>query len=213
MNAPPFGPRRELIPTVGALDPVHAEAFAAALTAGGVRYLEILLRDPQAWQLLDAMTSVPGIRVGAGTILDADGARRARDAGAAFLVSPGLDVDLANAIRSLDIPYIPGVATASDLMRARGAGLHHVKVFPAEQIGGSAALSALSAPFPDMQFMPSGGVDESRLTAYCALSQVFAVGGSWLIDAASLATGDFSDVTSKACSAVAIISGSEPRGE
>ncbi|WP_127473912.1 bifunctional 4-hydroxy-2-oxoglutarate aldolase/2-dehydro-3-deoxy-phosphogluconate aldolase [Microbacterium sulfonylureivorans] len=199
-----FGEDREIVPTFGAIELHVARQTAEALAAGGIRYIEVLLRHPDAWRVLEAVGQIPGISVGAGTVLDGQTARRARDAGAAFLVSPGFDAELAREISQLGIPYVPGVATASDLMLASKAGYREVKFFPAEQLGGPRALAALAAAFPSTRFMPTGGVNADRLGDYALLEQVFAVGGSWLTDAGTPA---LDAVTTRAQRALSILQG------
>lgn len=207
MGSSSFGDRREIVPTLDGTEAGEASRIVEALAAGGVRYVEVLLRSRPAWSALKSAASVPGVSVGAGTITDAWLARRARDAGATFLVSPGFDVDLVTTVRTLGVPYVPGVATASDCMRALSAGFTDVKFFPAEHLGGAGALGALAGAFPELRFMPTGGIDEGTLGGYVALTQVFAVGGSWLVDPARVGAGDFDRITMAAQSAVSLLEG------
>ncbi len=160
-----------------------AVPIAEALVAGGLPVIEVTLRTPAALEAVRAMQAVPGAIVGAGTVLDPWQVRAARDAGAAFLVSPGLTEALAQAAHDSGAPYLPGVATASEIMRARALGFTGLKFFPAEASGGIAALKALSAVFGDVLFCPTGGITQDNAQAWLDLPSVACVGGSWLVPA------------------------------
>jgi 2-dehydro-3-deoxyphosphogluconate aldolase/(4S)-4-hydroxy-2-oxoglutarate aldolase len=155
-----------------------ARVTAEALVAGGLCALEVTLRTPAALDAIRAMSSVKGAIVGAGTVRSARDLGAAREAGAQFIVSPGLTDALATAAR--DVAFLPGVATASDIMRGLDHGLAHFKFFPAEANGGVAALKALSGPFADVRFCPTGGVTPANARDWLALPQVQCVGGTWL---------------------------------
>jgi len=184
-----------------ALDPIlpvividraeDAEPLGRALLAGGIRQAEITLRTPAALDALRLMAGIPGMRAGAGTVLDARQAEAVLDAGASFVVSPGLAEDVVAVCAERGVAVVPGVATATEVMRARRLGLRTVKFFPAEASGGTAALSALASVFPDMSFVPTGGIDGSRARDYAALPSVVSVGGSWMVPRAAIAAGDF----------------------
>ena len=184
-----------------ALDPIlpvividraeDAEPLGRALLAGGIRQAEITLRTPAALDALRLMAGIPGMRAGAGTVLDARQAEAVLDAGASFVVSPGLAEDVVAVCAERGVAVVPGVATATEVMRARRLGLRTVKFFPAESSGGTAALSALASVFPDMRFVPTGGIDGTRARDYAALPSVVAVGGSWMVPRAAIAAGDF----------------------
>ncbi|MGO4298947.1 bifunctional 4-hydroxy-2-oxoglutarate aldolase/2-dehydro-3-deoxy-phosphogluconate aldolase [Leifsonia sp. RAF41] len=188
-----------------ALDPIlpvvvidraeDAERLGEALLLGGIRQAEITLRTPAALDALRSMARIAGLRVGAGTVLDAGQAEAVIDAGASFVVSPGLAEDVVAVCVRRGVPVVPGVATATEVMRARGLGLRTVKFFPAEASGGTAALSALASVFPDMSFVPTGGIGAARARDYAALPSVAAVGGSWMVPRAAIAAGDFTAVT------------------
>ena len=171
-----------------------AEALGRALLAGGVRQVEVTLRTPEALAALRILASLPGLRAGAGTVLTVDQVGAVVEAGAEFVVSPGLDEGVVAACRRHGVPAIPGVATATELMRASSLGLRTVKFFPAEQAGGVAAVAALSAVFADMRFVPTGGINAERAAAYAALPSVVAVGGSWMVPQEVLVSGDFARV-------------------
>jgi 2-dehydro-3-deoxyphosphogluconate aldolase / (4S)-4-hydroxy-2-oxoglutarate aldolase len=190
-----------IIPVLTITDAAQARPIAEALVAGGLPVLEVTLRTPAALEAIREMRRVPGAIVGAGTVLDAKGLRAALDAGAEFLVSPGLTDTLAHAARESALPLLPGIATASDIMRGLDLGLTHFKFFPAESSGGLAALRALSAPFAQCRFCPTGGITASRAAEWLALPSVLCVGGSWLLPSGPL---DSAAVTASARVAAAL---------
>lgn len=168
-----------------------AVPIATALVAGGLPALEVTLRTPVALDAIRLMAQVDGAVVGAGTVLDERSLDAAVAAGATFIVSPGLSEPVARAAARSRTPLLPGVATASDIMRGLDMGLSHFKFFPAEAAGGITALSALSAPFAHARFCPTGGVSQANAGAWLQLETVLCVGGSWIVpragfDAASI---------------------------
>ncbi|QDO05827.1 bifunctional 4-hydroxy-2-oxoglutarate aldolase/2-dehydro-3-deoxy-phosphogluconate aldolase [Streptomyces sp. S1D4-23] len=171
-----------------------AAPLADALAAGGARCAEVTFRTPDAEQVLKAMAAHGGLVVGAGTVLTPEQVERAVAAGARFVVSPGFDEGVVAKCRELGVPVVPGIATATELMRALRAGLGTVKLFPAEALGGLRTLRALAAPFPGMRFVPTGGIDASRLAAYLADPAVLAVGGSWMATPAHLESGAYAEI-------------------
>ncbi|MBW8736286.1 MAG: bifunctional 4-hydroxy-2-oxoglutarate aldolase/2-dehydro-3-deoxy-phosphogluconate aldolase [Streptomyces turgidiscabies] len=183
-----------IVPVLTVPDTTTAAPLAEALAAGGAQCAEVAFRTPDAEQVLKAMAAHGGLTVGAGTVLTAEQAERAVAAGARFVVSPGFDDEVIVKCRELGVPVIPGIATATELMRALRAGLDTVKLFPAEALGGLATLRALSAPFPQARFVPTGGIRAERLADYLAEPSVLAVGGSWLATPAHLAAGDYATV-------------------
>ncbi|MEX5637834.1 bifunctional 4-hydroxy-2-oxoglutarate aldolase/2-dehydro-3-deoxy-phosphogluconate aldolase [Parafrankia sp. FMc2] len=183
-----------ILPVLTVPDPATARLLAEALTAGGARGAEVTFRTPGAEHVLKTMAAHGGMTVGAGTVLTQDQAERAVAAGARFVVSPGYDEEVIAKCRELGVPVVPGIATATELMRALRAGCDTVKLFPAEPLGGVRTLKALAAPFPQARFVPTGGIDISRLAAYLADPAVLAVGGSWMASAAHLARGDYEEI-------------------
>jgi 2-dehydro-3-deoxyphosphogluconate aldolase/(4S)-4-hydroxy-2-oxoglutarate aldolase len=161
----------------GTLDPV---ALAETLVAAGLPVLEVTLRTPPALDAIRAMAAVPGAIVGAGTVLNAIAMDKAIDAGARFLISPGLTQALARRAADQKIAYLPGVATASDIMRGLALGFDRFKFFPAEAAGGIAAMNALSLPFANVRFCPTGGIRPESAAGWLAHRSVLCVGGSWL---------------------------------
>ena len=162
----------------GMIDPA---ALAGTLVAAGLPAIEVTLRTPQALDSIRAMAKVGGAIVGAGTVLNAVQMDEAIAAGAAFLVSPGLTQALARRATERGVAYLPGVSTASDIMRGLALGFDRFKFFPAEAAGGPAALKALSAPFARVRFCPTGGVSERSAPEWLALPSVSCVGGSWIV--------------------------------
>jgi 2-dehydro-3-deoxyphosphogluconate aldolase/(4S)-4-hydroxy-2-oxoglutarate aldolase len=153
-----------------------AETFVGA----GLPVLEVTLRTPVALDAIRQMSQVPGAIVGAGTVLDEAQLARAIDAGSQFIVSPGLTNPLALAARDTGIAFLPGVATAGDIMRGLDLGLDRFKFFPAEASGGIPAIKALSAPFFNCRFCPTGGIRPDNAAEWLAVESVLCVGGTWL---------------------------------
>jgi 2-dehydro-3-deoxyphosphogluconate aldolase/(4S)-4-hydroxy-2-oxoglutarate aldolase len=158
-----------------------AVPIARALVAGGLRVLEVTLRTDCAIDAIRAMRNVDGAIVGAGTVNNPDDLSRALDAGSEFIVSPGLTEQLGRAAIKADIPFLPGIANAGDIMRGLDLGLHHFKFFPAMASGGIPALKALSAPFARCRFCPTGGISADTAPTWLALNSVLCVGGSWIV--------------------------------
>lgn len=172
-----------VIPVLTIDDPAQARPIAAALVAGGLRVLEVTLRTPAALDVIREMSTVEGAVVGAGTVLNPADLDASIAAGARFAVAPGLTESLAAAARSRAIPFLPGVASAGDIMRGLDHGFTHFKFFPAEASGGIDALKALAAPFGGVRFCPTGGINPAKAPAWLALPAVLCVGGSWLVPA------------------------------
>lgn len=169
-----------VIPVLVVEDAAVAMPLATALVAGGLRVLEVTLRTPAAFEVIREMTKVPGAVVGAGTVLNARDLDAAMSAGAGFIVSPGLTESLAKAAAAAAVPFLPGVATAGDIMRGLDLGLGRFKFFPAEAAGGVKALKSLIGPFGRARFCPTGGVGLANLEAWLSIPEVLCVGGSWL---------------------------------
>ena len=185
-----------VIPVLVVDDARTAPELAGALVSGGLRVLEVTLRTPTALDSLAAMAKAqPDAVVGAGTVLNADQLKRAVDAGARFIVSPGLTEGVARAAEAAGVPLLAGVAGAGDIMRGLDLGLTRFKFFPAETSGGAAAISALGGPFLDVAFCPTGGVNAANAGSYLALSNVLCVGGAWVAPQAAVAAGDWARIT------------------
>ena len=170
-----------VIPVLVIDDAAHARPIAEALVAGGLRALEVTLRTPAALEAIAEMAKVDGAVVGAGTVVGERQLRDALDAGARFIVSPGLTETVARPAIASGVAFLPGVATAGDIMRGLDFGLDRFKFFPAEAAGGRTALAALAAPFFQCRFCPTGGVTVQSAPDWLALPAVECVGGSWLV--------------------------------
>jgi 2-dehydro-3-deoxyphosphogluconate aldolase / (4S)-4-hydroxy-2-oxoglutarate aldolase len=172
-----------------------AVPLARALVAGGLPVLEITLRTAAALGAIAAIhAEVPGAVVGAGTILAPDDLQAVIAAGAAFAISPGASEELYTAAADASIPFIPAIATASELMRGLAHGHRRFKFFPAEAAGGTRALQAFAGPFPQARFCPTGGIGAARAADYLALSNVVTVGGSWMVPPGLLHARDWTQV-------------------
>lgn len=173
--------RKAILPVIVIEDLDDAVPLAQALVAGGITMLEVTLRTAAA---LDAITAIkaalPEACVGAGTVTSERQFEDCLDAGAEFIISPGITPTLARYASDSPVPFVPGIASASDIMLAMEHNIHHVKFFPAGQAGGIPMLKALSAPFPDIRFCPTGGINAHNYQEYLAIDSVMAVGGSWI---------------------------------
>ncbi|HSA80479.1 MAG TPA: bifunctional 4-hydroxy-2-oxoglutarate aldolase/2-dehydro-3-deoxy-phosphogluconate aldolase [Geminicoccaceae bacterium] len=179
--------------------------LARALVDGGLRMLEITLRTPAALDVIRALAAeVEGAVVGAGTVLTAGQYEDAERAGARFVVSPGTTDALLAAAAASPVPFLPGAATASEVMRLLEQGYRCLKFFPAEPAGGVAYLEALASPLPEARFCPTGGIDAPKARAYLSLSSVLCVGGSWVAPKDALAAGDWPRITALARAAAAL---------
>jgi len=197
-----FGP---VIPVIVLQRVEHAVPMARALVAGGVRVLEVTLRTPAALACMAAIArEVPEAIVGAGTLRSAADVRAARDAGCQFGVSPGYTTEIGAACREAQLPLLPGVASASEVMAANADGLAFLKFFPATAAGGVAMLKALAGPFPDVAFCPTGGITPDSAPQFLALPTVKVCGGSWLTPPDALARGDWAAITRLAREASAL---------
>jgi 2-dehydro-3-deoxyphosphogluconate aldolase/(4S)-4-hydroxy-2-oxoglutarate aldolase len=192
-----------VLPVVTIDDADLALPLTDALAGGGLHVVEVTLRTRGG---LEAIASIaaesPTTCVGAGSVTTADQANDAAEAGAKFLISPGLDEGVVIAAREHRVPVIPGIATATELMRAIANHLHVVKFFPAETLGGRSTLRALSAVWPDVQFVPTGGITAHNAVAYLDDGHVLAVGGSWIAPRELIATRQWKAITELAAHAV-----------
>ncbi len=185
-----------------------AAPLAHALTQGGLRPLEVTLRTDCALEAIAIIArEVPDAIVGAGTVLNAGDFDRAIRAGARFVVSPGLTDPLIAAARSNGVPFLPGVATAGEIMRGLDAGLTRFKFFPAESSGGVAALKALNGPLPHCRFCPTGGVTAQTAPAWLDLPNVLCVGGAWVAPVEAIRAGDWPRITAFAATAAQLSHG------
>ncbi|MFD3444379.1 bifunctional 4-hydroxy-2-oxoglutarate aldolase/2-dehydro-3-deoxy-phosphogluconate aldolase [Microbacteriaceae bacterium 4G12] len=180
-----------IIPVIVIDDVGAAVDVAEALIRGGIHFAEVTLRTDAAVPAIRAMAALPGFTVGAGTVITPAQLDSVTDAGASFIVSPGLDDELIDTARTRGLGVLPGVATGTEIMRAARHQLHAVKFFPADQLGGLSTIRALSGPFPQIGFIPSGGVSSHNAAEYLADPAVPAVSGSWMATRGMIADRNF----------------------
>jgi 2-dehydro-3-deoxyphosphogluconate aldolase/(4S)-4-hydroxy-2-oxoglutarate aldolase len=182
-----------------------AAPLAEALVAGGLEVLEITLRTPVALEVIRAMkAAVPRARIGVGTVLTEAQLNAAIEAGASFAVSPGATAMLLEAAGRSSIPLLPGTSTASEVMELLERGWRHMKLFPAEAVGGAKLLESLASPLPEARFCPTGGIDLAKAPSYLRLPNVFCVGGSWVAPKDAVAKGDWARIETLAREAAAL---------
>jgi Entner-Doudoroff aldolase len=195
-----------IVPVIVIDDADAALPLADALCAGGLACAEITFRTSAAAEAIRRIARErPGMLVGAGTVLSPEQVHRARAAGAAFVVSPGLNPRVVELCQSLGLPVLPGVVTPSEIERARELGLGTLKFFPAEAAGGPKYLKAIGAPYPDVAFVPTGGISAANLAQYLALSNVAACGGSWMAPAEWIAQRQFDRIREETARATALV--------
>src|SRR5882757_1962360 len=193
-----------VMPVVTIEDATLAADLARALVRGGIRVIEVTLRTPAALRAIETIArAVPEISVGAGTVLSISDLQAATAAGAAFAISPGATGTLLTAGATGQIPYLPAVATASELMAGLAAGYRCFKFFPAGAAGGIAMLNAFGGPFPDARFCPTGGITQASVKSYLELPNVLCAGGSWLTPADAVAMKDWPAIEALATKAAA----------
>lgn len=182
-----------------------AAPLARALAAGGLKVIELTLRTDVALDAMKAMQdAAPDLLVGMGTVRTPEQARASADAGAAFLVSPGLTPELGEAMLATGLACLPGVATAGEAMAAQAQGFEVLKFFPAEPAGGIAYLKALEGPLPDIRFCPTGSISREKAPDYLAQKNVVCVGGSWIATSADIDAGNWAAITANARAAEAM---------
>ncbi len=192
-----------VLPVVTVAGEADGLALADALIAGGLPAIELTLRAPGAMEALRAVASSrPRMLIGAGTVRNAAQAAECVAAGASFLVSPGFVPDVAAYAASESICYLPGTATPTEMETARAAGLSFLKLFPAEVAGGRGMLAAVGQAMPDFSFVPTGGITLDSMTAYLALANVTAVGGSWIASGKDIAARNWEGISANARAAV-----------
>jgi len=194
-----------VLPVVVIDDAASAEPLARALLAGGVSAIEITLRTDAALKAIRIVAeAVPEMLVGAGTVLNERDLHAAIEAGARYALSPGATPKLMKVARESAIPFIPGVASSSEIMRGLDLGYTHFKFFPAEQLGGASALKAQHGPLPAAKFCPTGSITADKAPAYLALPNVLCVGGSWITPLDKIKAGDWTAITALARRAAAL---------
>ncbi|WP_326640948.1 bifunctional 4-hydroxy-2-oxoglutarate aldolase/2-dehydro-3-deoxy-phosphogluconate aldolase [Streptosporangium sp. NBC_01755] len=194
-----------VIPVVVIDDPETAVPLARALVAGGLPVIEVTLRTPAALDAIARIAAeVPEAVIGAGTVRTPADVAASVAAGSAFLVSPGTTPKLVDALEAGGVPFLPGAATASEVMALAERGVTEMKFFPAEAAGGLPYLKALGGPLPQIRFCPTGGIRPATAPEYLALPNVGCVGGTWLTPADALATGDYARIEKLATEAAAL---------
>lgn len=193
---------RRIVPVVVVKDANTAAPLAEALIAGNLPVAEVTFRTEAAPDAIRAMAKYPDLLVGAGTILTVAQLEQAVDAGARFIVSPGLSVAVVLRAQELGIPIVPGAVTPTEIMTARDLGLRTLKFFPASSFGGVATIKDLASPFGGISFIPTGGVSAGNLADYLGLPNVVAVGGSWMVKADLINDGDYAAITTLSAQAV-----------
>jgi len=195
-----------LVPVITIDRADDAGPLAAALVRGGIPHAEITFRTPAAASAIDRMRSeAPQMTVGAGTILTLEQADQAVRSGAQYLVSPAFDAAVVDWCEAHSVPIIPGVATPSEINVAWQRGLQTLKLFPAEQLGGVALLRALRGPFPEVKFVPTGGITPRNLDNYARQPNVVACGGSWIASKETISARRFDDIVAAAQEACTIV--------
>jgi 2-dehydro-3-deoxyphosphogluconate aldolase/(4S)-4-hydroxy-2-oxoglutarate aldolase len=194
-----------VVPVVVLDDVDAAPSLGAALVAGGLPCAEITFRTSAAFGAIETLAADPRLVIGAGTVLDTRDVDRAVAARASFIVSPGLDLDVVARCRALDVPVVPGIATATEAMAAMRAGVNTVKLFPAEALGGVRTVQALGAPLRALRFIPTGGIGARELPAYAREPAVLAVGGTWIAPRHLLNACEFDTIRRLAAEAVASV--------
>ncbi|GLQ56917.1 bifunctional 4-hydroxy-2-oxoglutarate aldolase/2-dehydro-3-deoxy-phosphogluconate aldolase [Devosia nitrariae] len=193
-----------VVPVIILDDVSKARPLAQALVAGGLPVLEVTLRTANAIRVIEEMGKVEGAIVGSGTVRNAQHMQQSVDAGARFMVSPGASPRLLDAADDIGIPLLPGIGTPTEAMTAAERGYSYLKFFPAEALGGAPVLKAFASPLPDVTFCPTGGIDAAKAKTYLALSNVICVGGSWIMPADAVESGDFARIETLAREAAAL---------
>jgi 2-dehydro-3-deoxyphosphogluconate aldolase/(4S)-4-hydroxy-2-oxoglutarate aldolase len=184
-----------LIPVVVMDDAARAADTAKALVAGGIGVMEITLRTEAGLDSIEkAARACPDLLVGSGTVLSLEQCRQAVSRGAAFIVSPGFDPEIADYCQKNNIMVFPGCVTPTEITAAMKAGINVIKFFPANIYGGIKAIKALSGPFPHLKFLPTGGIDLNNLAEY-VIPQVFGIGGGWLCERKAINAGNYEEIT------------------
>lgn len=197
-----------VVPVIVIHDASKAVPLAEALIEGGINIIEITFRTEAAADAIAAISkSLPEMLTGAGTVLTIDQANKARDAGSRFALSPCVDAEVIQHCTDAGMPFIPGVATPTDINEALKLGCKYQKFFPAGTLGGASALTAMSAPYvaAGIQFCPTGGVKLDNMADYLAMPQVFAVGGTWLATPNDIEAGNWKEITDRCRDALAAI--------
>jgi 2-dehydro-3-deoxyphosphogluconate aldolase/(4S)-4-hydroxy-2-oxoglutarate aldolase len=202
-----------VVPVVKFPNAECAEGLGRALLAAGLPCIEVTFRSAAAEAAIRSLSKLPGLLVGAGTIRTVEQARTAQRAGARFVVSPGIREDVVKYALGEGLPVSPGVCTPSEVERALDLGVSVLKFFPAEPFGGVGTLKALGAVYPDVPFMPTGGINADNLLRYLALDNVICCGGSWMAETALLSEGRFDEIERRARQAASLAGSGAPAAQ
>jgi 2-dehydro-3-deoxyphosphogluconate aldolase / (4S)-4-hydroxy-2-oxoglutarate aldolase len=193
-----------VLPVAVVRDRAAAVPLAAALVDGGLRVAEVTLRTPVAAEVIRDMVDAGGLLVGAGTVVQPAQVQEVCDAGARFVVTPGFSAAVVRECLALGVPVVPGIATPTELQMALDSGVDTVKFFPAVAAGGVSMIKAMAAPYPDVRFVPTGGITPDNAASFLAVPEVLAVGGSWMVAPDLLGDSRFDEVTALCAEAVAL---------
>jgi 2-dehydro-3-deoxyphosphogluconate aldolase/(4S)-4-hydroxy-2-oxoglutarate aldolase len=183
-----------VIPVLVIDQPANARALGETLISAGLPVIELTLRTESSWESYKELRKVEGLRLGVGSINSVENMKKTIDLGADFAVSPGLLTEVAEVAIGAKLPYYPGVATPSEIARGLSLGLKVLKFFPAEALGGMKTLVSMSAPFKELRFIPTGGIDLRLLPEYLQSKKVAAVGGSWMVPQTLVDQGEFEKI-------------------
>lgn len=186
--------KNRVIPVLVIEDASWAGELGKCLLDSGISIIEVTLRTDASWQAIETMKAVSGLTVGIGSVSKESDLDRGKDLGVEFAVSAGLRSDLVSKARALGIPYLPGVATPSEILSGIGQSLDVLKWFPAETLGGINALKAISAPFPRTRFIPTGGITQENAAQYLQEKSVLAVGGSWMFPKSAMSEKNLPEI-------------------
>lgn len=196
-----------VVPVIAMTDIEKAVPLAKALMVGGIPCAEVTFRTAQGEECIRRIAAeLPDVLVGAGTVLTTEQVDRALAAGAKFIVSPGFNPEVVKYCIAKDVPVIPGCITPTEMEAAMTLGLTTLKFFPAEQAGGLAFIKAVAAPYPNLRFMPTGGIHAGNLGSYAAFDKIVACGGSWMCTRELIDAGDFEEITRLSREAVDLVS-------
>jgi 2-dehydro-3-deoxyphosphogluconate aldolase/(4S)-4-hydroxy-2-oxoglutarate aldolase len=192
-----------VVPVLVIKNASDARAVGEALVEGGLPVVEVTLRTPASWDAVQELKKIDGLIVGVGSVKTPDDIARAKDEGLAFAVSPGLLAPIADMAEKRQLSYLPGVSTPSEVMLALSLGFSVVKWFPAEALGGISSLKAIAAPFPDLKFVPTGGVNQNNMSSYLQEKFVAGIGGSWMVSASLVESQNRAEMSALTAAAIA----------
>lgn len=195
----------KIVPVIVIDDSRHAIRLGETLVEAGLPVAEVTLRTPDSWQAIENMLKVDGLEVGVGSVKKKADIVRAKDLGASFAVSPGFTNEVGLAAQDLGLTLFPGVSTPSEIMSASAAGFSVLKWFPAESLGGINTLKAISAPFPSLKFIPTGGINAKNANDYLVVDCVAAIGGSWMVSRDNLKLEKFEEIKNETIAALQIV--------